>query len=61
MDRKKICVRGVDPDAWEALVEVREDSRTSTGKLISDALRLFADEYFLNCDADTEPSMLTHK
>ncbi len=43
MERKRQTIRGIDGDAWEMLVEVRESSRTQTGAPVSDALRFWYD------------------
>ena len=41
MKRRQRTVRGVDDDAWEMLVDVREVSRTKTGALVSEAIRFW--------------------
>ena len=41
MDRDRKTIRGVDGDAWAMLEEVREISRTQTGALLSDAIRVW--------------------
>lgn len=42
----QINVRGVEIEAWEALKQVRDETRTATGKLLSDAIHLLADDFF---------------
>lgn len=46
MKRIRISVREVDEDAWSLLNDIRHDERTVAGKVISDAIRLYADEYY---------------
>jgi len=55
MTRRRHTIRGIDDDAWEMLVEVRESSRTQTGALVSDALRYWYDH--LPCVDDTDAPM----
>jgi hypothetical protein len=41
--RKKITVKGVDEDALDMLVELREIERRFTGAVLSDAIRHYWD------------------
>lgn len=50
MERGKRTIRGIDDDAWEMLLEVRETSRTQTGALVSEALRF----WYRHLDEDEE-------
>ena len=46
MNRIRISVREVDEEAWSLLNDIRHDERTVAGKVISDAIRMYADEYY---------------
>ena len=54
MKRIRISVREVDEDAWLLLNDIRDDERTVAGKVISDAIRVYADEYY--GDETSEPA-----
>lgn len=54
MKRIRISVREVDEDAWTLLNDIRHDERTVAGKVISDAIRLYADEYFADDEDEIE-------
>lgn len=41
MMRSRRTIRGIDDDAWQLLVEVRESSRTQTGALVGEAIRFW--------------------
>ncbi len=41
MDCARRTIRGIDNDAWALLKEVRSISRTQTGALVSEALRVW--------------------
>ncbi len=41
MNRNRKTIRGIDEDAWAMLEEVRSISRTQTGALVSEALRVW--------------------
>ena len=43
MDNRR-TIRGIDDEAWEMLVEVREINEASTGALVSEALRLWYEQ-----------------
>lgn len=49
--RRKISIKGVDADAIELLVEIREAERRFTGAVIGDAIRHYHDWLF---DQDEE-------
>ena len=46
MKRIRISVREVDEDAWLLLNDIRHEERTVAGRVISDAIRMYADEYY---------------
>ena len=54
MKRIRISVREVDEDAWWLLKDIRDDERTVAGKVISDAIRMYADEYYGEEHAEIE-------
>lgn len=59
MTRRRHTIRGIDGDAWEMLIEVRESSRTQTGALLSDALRFWYD-HLPWADETDSPIALEH-
>lgn len=46
MELIRINVRGVEASVWDDFRELRADTRTATGKLISDAVRLLIADYY---------------
>lgn len=42
---KKITVRGLDPEAWEMLVELRDIERRQTGAVLEDCIRYYYENY----------------
>lgn len=54
MKRIRISVREVDEDAWSLLNDIRHDERTVAGRVISDAIRAYADQYYGEEEDDLE-------
>ncbi|MBY8977399.1 hypothetical protein KHP62_16415 [Rhodobacteraceae bacterium NNCM2] len=46
MKRFRISVREVDEDAWAIFNEIKNEERVANGKLLSDIIRFYAEEYF---------------
>ena len=42
-DRKKITVKGVDQDAWELLLQLRQIKQRFCGAILSDCIRMYWD------------------
>ena len=48
--RKKITVRGVEEEAWEASQAIRSAERRQVGAVLSDALLAYWDEHYAEED-----------
>ena len=41
MERKKVTIKGVDPEAWDILRHLRELEQRFNGAIISDCIRAY--------------------
>ena len=52
--RKTMTIRGIDLDAHEMLLELREAERRQTGAIVGDALRHYFDYVFEGAEDEKE-------
>lgn len=58
--RRRFSVKGVDEDAIDLLIEIREEERRFTGAVIGDAIRLYHESIFEQYDGDqTDTDQMT--
>lgn len=41
MDRKKVTIRGVEPDLWREVVQLRDEEQVLIGGIVNEALRAY--------------------
>ena len=46
MGQIRVSVKKVDEEAWDVFLDIRDAERVQTGKLLSDLIWAYADEYF---------------
>lgn len=50
--RRKVTIKGVDVDAWDALKQMREEEQRLLGAIVSEAILDYQSRYYSEEEAD---------